>query len=37
VVTKENVKDTIIKDNFHPVDQICSGEAASACQAAGIS
>jgi D-xylose transport system substrate-binding protein len=36
-VTKDNVKDTIIKDNFHPVDQICSGAAASACQAAGIS
>jgi D-xylose transport system substrate-binding protein len=37
VVTKDNVKDTIVKDNFHPVDQLCSGEAASACQAAGIS
>ena len=36
-VTKDNIKDTIIKDNFHPVDQICSGAAASACQAAGIS
>ena len=37
VVTKDNVKDTIVKDNFHPVDQLCSGAAASACQAAGIS
>jgi D-xylose transport system substrate-binding protein len=37
VVTKDNVKDTIVKDNFHPVDQLCSGEVASACQAAGIS
>jgi D-xylose transport system substrate-binding protein len=36
-VTKDNIKDTIIKDNFHPAAQICSGEAASACQAAGIS
>jgi D-xylose transport system substrate-binding protein len=36
-VTKENVKDTIIKDNFHPVDKLCAGAAASACQAAGIS
>jgi D-xylose transport system substrate-binding protein len=36
-VTKDNIADTIIKDNFHPVDQICSGPAASACQAAGIS
>jgi D-xylose transport system substrate-binding protein len=37
VVTKDNVKDTIVKDNFHPVDQLCSGTAASACQQAGIS
>jgi D-xylose transport system substrate-binding protein len=36
-VTKANIKDTIIKDNFHPVDKICAGAAASACQAAGIS
>jgi D-xylose transport system substrate-binding protein len=36
-VTKDNIKDTIVKDNFHPVSQICSGEAASACQQAGIS
>jgi D-xylose transport system substrate-binding protein len=35
-VTKDNIKDTIVKDNFHPTSQICSGEAASACQAAGI-
>jgi D-xylose transport system substrate-binding protein len=35
-VTKDNIKDTIIKDNFHPAAQICSGEAASACQTAGI-
>jgi len=36
-VTKANIKDTIIKDNFHPVDKLCAGAAASACQAAGIS
>jgi D-xylose transport system substrate-binding protein len=36
-VTKDNIKDTIIKDNFHPAAQICAGEAASACQQAGIS
>jgi D-xylose transport system substrate-binding protein len=36
-VTKTNIKDTIVKDNFHPASQICSGEAASACTAAGIS
>jgi D-xylose transport system substrate-binding protein len=36
-VTKDNIKDTIIKDNFHPTSQICSGKAASACQQLGIS
>jgi D-xylose transport system substrate-binding protein len=36
-VTKDNIKETIVQDNFHPTSQICSGEAASACQAAGIS
>jgi len=36
-VTKDNVKDTIVADNFLPTDQICSGPAASACTAAGIS
>jgi D-xylose transport system substrate-binding protein len=36
-VTKDNIKDTIIKDNFHPVDKICSGPAAAACTEAGIS
>ena len=36
-VVKSNIKDTIIKDNFYPVDQLCSGSAASACQSAGIS
>jgi D-xylose transport system substrate-binding protein len=36
-VTKDNVKDTIIKDNYHPADKVCSGATASACQAAGIS
>jgi D-xylose transport system substrate-binding protein len=36
-VTKENVKDTIIADKFYTVDQICAGEYAKACQAAGIS
>lgn len=36
-VTKENIKDTIIADKFYTVDQICTGEYAKACQAAGIS
>jgi D-xylose transport system substrate-binding protein len=36
-VTKDNIKDTIIKDNFLKTSDICSGPAASACSAAGIS
>jgi D-xylose transport system substrate-binding protein len=36
-VTKENVKDTVVKDNFLTPEQICAGPAASACAAAGIS
>ena len=36
-VTKDNVKDTIIKDNFWPVSEICTGEYKSACTEAGIS
>ena len=35
-VTKENVKDTIIKDNFWPASEICTGEYKSACTEAGI-
>jgi D-xylose transport system substrate-binding protein len=35
-VTKENIQDTIVKDEFWPVDEICSGRYASACKAAGI-
>jgi len=36
-VTKENVKDTVIKDGFWTPAQICTGSYASACSAAGIS
>ena len=36
-VTKDDIKDTIIKDNFLKVSDICSGPAASACSEAGIS
>ncbi|HKE98157.1 MAG TPA: sugar ABC transporter substrate-binding protein [Actinomycetes bacterium] len=36
-VTKDNVKDTIVKDGFLKPEQICTGPAASACAAAGIS
>jgi D-xylose transport system substrate-binding protein len=35
-VTKDNIKDTIIKDGFWKPSQICTGQYASACKAAGI-
>jgi D-xylose transport system substrate-binding protein len=35
-VTKDNIKDTIIKDQFWTADQICTGKYASACKEAGI-
>jgi D-xylose transport system substrate-binding protein len=37
VVTKDNIKDTVIKDKFYTAQDICTGSYASACQAAGIS
>ena len=36
-MTKDNIKDTIIADGFHPASEICTGEFASACTEAGIS
>jgi D-xylose transport system substrate-binding protein len=36
-VTKDNVKDTIIKDGFWKASEICTSEYAKACAAAGIS
>jgi D-xylose transport system substrate-binding protein len=36
-VTKENVKDTVVKDGFYTVDQICTPTYAKACAAAGLS
>jgi len=36
-VTKDNVKDTVVKDGFWKPSQICTGKYASACQQAGIS
>ncbi|HEX6678736.1 MAG TPA: sugar ABC transporter substrate-binding protein [Actinomycetes bacterium] len=36
-VTKDKIKDTIVKDNFLKVSDICSGPAKSACTAVGIS
>jgi D-xylose transport system substrate-binding protein len=35
-VTKDNIADTIIKDNFHTADEICTGKFASDCQEAKI-
>jgi D-xylose transport system substrate-binding protein len=35
-VTKDNIKDTIIADNFHPASEICTGQFATACTEAGI-
>ena len=37
VVTQDNVADTIVKDKFYSVDDICTSDFASACQAAGLS
>jgi D-xylose transport system substrate-binding protein len=36
-VTKENVKDTVVKDGLWSVQQICTSAYASACSAAGLS
>ena len=35
-VTKDNINDTIIKDQFWTADQICTGKYAAGCKAAGI-
>jgi D-xylose transport system substrate-binding protein len=35
-VTKDNIKDTIIKDEFWSVDEVCTGKYAAACKEAGI-
>jgi D-xylose transport system substrate-binding protein len=36
VVTKDNVKDTVVKDGFTKPSDLCTGKYASACQKAGI-
>jgi D-xylose transport system substrate-binding protein len=36
VVTKDNVNDTVIKDNYWTADQICTPQYAAACKSAGI-
>jgi D-xylose transport system substrate-binding protein len=35
-VTKDKVNDTIVKDEFWSVDEICTGKYAAACKEAGI-
>ena len=35
-VTKENIKDTIVKDEFWPTSEICTGPYKAACKEAGI-
>jgi D-xylose transport system substrate-binding protein len=35
-VTKDKIKGTIVKDEFWPVNQICTGKYAAACKEAGI-
>ncbi|MBO2454894.1 sugar ABC transporter substrate-binding protein [Actinomadura barringtoniae] len=35
-VTKDKIKDTIIKDGFYTADKICTGEVAAACKSAGL-
>jgi D-xylose transport system substrate-binding protein len=35
-VTKDNINDTIVKDGFWSVDEICTGKYAAACKEAGI-
>lgn len=37
VVTKDNVADTVVKDQFYSVDDICTDDYADACSAAGLS
>ncbi|WP_308164780.1 sugar ABC transporter substrate-binding protein [Nonomuraea sediminis] len=36
VVTKQNIKDTVVKDGFWKVAEICTGAAQTACAAAGL-
>jgi D-xylose transport system substrate-binding protein len=36
-VTKDNIKDTVVKDGFITADELCGGSYAKACEEAGIS
>jgi D-xylose transport system substrate-binding protein len=35
-VTKDNIKDTVVKDNFWSIQQICTADYANDCKAAGL-
>ena len=35
-VTKDNINDTIVKDEFWTADEICTGKYAAGCKEAGI-
>jgi D-xylose transport system substrate-binding protein len=35
-VTKDNIKSTVVADNFWTREQICTGEYAAACSQAGL-
>jgi D-xylose transport system substrate-binding protein len=35
-VTKDNIKSTVVADNFWTTDQICTADYASACKDAGL-
>jgi D-xylose transport system substrate-binding protein len=37
VVTVDNIKDTVVKDGFYKVSDICTPEYADACAKAGLS
>jgi D-xylose transport system substrate-binding protein len=35
-VTKDNIKDTVVKDGFYKTSEICTGKYAAGCKAAGL-
>jgi D-xylose transport system substrate-binding protein len=37
VVTKDNVKDTVVADGFYKAEDICTADFADACKGAGLS
>ncbi|GIH91712.1 solute-binding protein [Planobispora siamensis] len=37
VVNKDNIKDTVVKDGFWKIEEICTADVQAACQSAGLS